>query len=57
MPGPPNKWTAYKVSTTSDANGSTSASVVTGLNTNAPFDGVFSLVCSDGTFIFVGYYV
>lgn len=57
MSGPPDKWTAFKISTTSDAVGSTSAEVVSGLNTNAPFNGVFSQVCSDGTFIFVGWYV
>ena len=54
--GPPDKWTKMKVSTTSDLNASTSDAVLICLNDQAPISAVFSLTCSDGTFIFVGVY-
>lgn len=55
MPGPPNKWVASKVSVTSDPNAQTSAQVLVTLN-NFPFNGTATVACSDGTFLFVGWY-
>jgi hypothetical protein len=55
MSGPNNKWTKTQVSTTSDANAQTSTQVLGVLN-NYPFSGTAVVVCSDGTFLFVGYY-
>jgi hypothetical protein len=55
MPNPPDRWVKTQVSTTSDANAQTSTQVLGVLN-NYPFNGTAVVVCSDGTFLFVGYY-
>jgi hypothetical protein len=61
MSGPPNKWTKFQTSTTSDSNAQTSQYVLDALNalaTNAGYltSATFALTCSDGTFVFVSYY-
>ena len=56
MPGPPDKWVKSQVSTTADANAQTSTQVLASLN-NFPINGAMTAVCSDGTFLFVGWYV
>jgi hypothetical protein len=61
MSGPPNKWTKFQTSTTSDSNAQTSQYVLNSLNTLASDSGyltsaAFSLACSDGTFVFISYY-
>jgi hypothetical protein len=56
MPGPPDKWNKQQISTTSDDNAVTSNSVNSYLNTNAPFSGTVVAVCSDGTYLFIGWY-
>jgi hypothetical protein len=58
MPSPPNKWYAVQVSTTSDPNAQSWSNILSGLNTN--YDGVpgmTTVVCSDGTFMFIGVYL
>ena len=56
MPGPPNKWVKDQISTTADANAQTSTQVLATLNNN-PINGAVVAACSDGTFLFVGWYV
>jgi hypothetical protein len=53
--GPTNKWVANQVSTASDPEADTSEQVTEKLN-KYPIPGVTTVVCSDGTFIFVGGY-
>ncbi|HXM63715.1 MAG TPA: hypothetical protein VN950_22835 [Terriglobales bacterium] len=56
MSGPPDKWSKTQMSTTSDPNAQTSNWVLNWLNNNFPINGAFAAVCSDGTFLFGGYY-
>lgn len=56
MSGPPDKWSKLQVSTTADSNAQSSSNILSGLNTNFPFNGSVTVVCSDGTFVFVGAY-
>jgi hypothetical protein len=61
MSGPEDKWTKFQTSETADANAQTSAYVLNELNTLASTQGyltsaAFSQACSDGTFVFIGYY-
>jgi hypothetical protein len=56
MSGPPDKWNKYQVSTTADPNAESSSTVLDGLNADAPFNGTQVVVCSDGTYLFIGYY-
>lgn len=56
MSGPGDKWTKQMISTTSDVNARSSADVLGYLNTNALFNGTQVAVCSDGTYLFIGYY-
>ena len=56
MPGPPNKWVKDQISTTADANAQTSTQGLATAN-NFPISSSFVAVCSDGTFLFVGWYV
>lgn len=53
--GPNNKWSKYAVSATADANAETSDQVLEFLN-DYPINAATTVVCSDGTFVFVGYY-
>jgi hypothetical protein len=56
MSGPGDKWSKQQISTTSDSNATTSNAVNGYLNDNAPFNGTVVAVCSDGTYLFIGYY-
>jgi hypothetical protein len=56
MSGPTNKWVKQQQSTTADANAQSSTQVLASLS-NFPINGAFTAVCSDGTFLFLGYYV
>jgi hypothetical protein len=55
MSGPTNKWTKEQISTTADANAQTSDEVL-GTLSNYPFNSTQVAKCSDGTFLFIGYY-
>ena len=50
-----DKWYALQVSVTSDPNAQSSSQVLIQLNAY-PVGGATTVVCSDGTFVFVGYY-
>jgi hypothetical protein len=57
MSGPDDKWNKVQISTTSDSNATTtSTELLAGLNANYPITSSFVAVCSDGTFLFIGYY-
>jgi hypothetical protein len=56
MSGPPNKWIKLQVSTTADSNAESSDWVLSDINANWPYSGSFTAVCSDGTYVFLGYY-
>jgi hypothetical protein len=57
MSGPEDKWYKVLVSTTSDAHAQTSTAILGGLNTDySGVPGMTTVVCSDGTFMFIGVY-
>jgi hypothetical protein len=53
--GPNNKWVAIKVSTAVDPEADSSAQVTAKLN-KYPVPGATTVICNDGTFVFVGSY-